>query len=252
MAADTSLAPPPSSPITGLRLRTSGRSRADQLAEALYEQISSTKTSAGTLVGTLEDLRRESGLARATVSEAVRLLRERGVLEIRPGRGGGIYVADAGPLVRLRHTLLEVEEDTATVREAIELRDHLELLVDTTAAAHRTGADVVELRELLGRLRDAQDWDGFMAANWALHERIAAACPNAMARAVYVGTLGHLSAGSARFADDEASARDYRAERYAVHAELVEAIAAGDGERVRVAVARHTAASAVLAREEQP
>ena len=33
------------------------------------------------------------------------------------------------------------------------------------------------------------DWSAFMAANWALHERIAAVTPNGLARAVYVGTI---------------------------------------------------------------
>ena len=70
----------------------------------------------------------------------------------------------------------------------------------------------------------AKDWDAFMHANWALHERIAAICPNAMARAVYTGTLGHISASSARYAENQSSADAYRVERYEVHVALVDAI----------------------------
>ena len=33
------------------------------------------------------------------------------------------------------------------------------------------------------------DWTAFMAANWSLHERIAAITPNSLARGVYVGTI---------------------------------------------------------------
>ncbi|RSN12620.1 FadR family transcriptional regulator [Nonomuraea sp. WAC 01424] len=213
------------------------RTRAELLAVALDERIRSQGLAPGEPVGTLESLRAETGLGYATVSEAVRLLRDRGVLEIRPGRGGGLFVADRGPVVRLRHTLLSVTEEPGTVADAIELRDHLEELIDVGAARHRTRRDVADLRALLRRLRAAAGWDAFMRANWALHERIAAISPNAMARAVYTGTLGHLGATSAR--PDGAAGAAYRAGRYQVHADLVEAIAAGDESAVRAAVARH-------------
>ncbi len=236
----------PVDPSTPLRLKPSGRSRAEVLAEALHERIRESETGPGALVGTLEDLRRESGFARATVSEAVRLLRERGVLEIRPGRGGGLYIAAAGPLIQLRHTLLEVDEEEPTVREAIELRDHLEVMIDVSAARHRTRADVADLRREVQQMEHAESWIDFMRANWRLHERIAAICPNAMARAVYVGTLGHLSASAAHHAKDDQSAADYRTERQSVHVDLVDAIDAGDGEHVRAAVSRHNASHTEL------
>ncbi|MEU5860364.1 FCD domain-containing protein [Nonomuraea sp. NPDC047529] len=211
--------------------------RAERLAAALDDRIRSRGLTPGEPVGTLESLRAETGLGYATVSEAVRLLRDRGVLEIRPGRGGGLFVADPGPVVRLRHTLLGVAEEPGTVADAIELRDHLEELIDVGAARHRTRRDVADLRRLLRRLRAAPGWDAFVRANWALHERIAAISPNAMARAVYTGTLGHL--GATFPSPDDAAGAGYREQRYQVHADLVEAIAAGDENAVRAAVARH-------------
>ena len=193
--------------------------------------------SPGSAIGTIEEIRQESGLARATVSEAIRLLRDRGVLEIRPGRGGGLFVADQSPVVRLRHTLLSVAGEPGTVADAIELRNHLEELIDVGAARCAGKDDIPALRAFLDDMAAAPDWDGFLRANWALHERIAQLCPNAMARAVYVGTLGHLTSSTARTADREPDA--YRAARLRVHADLVEAIAAGDEDAVRAAVARH-------------
>lgn len=225
----------------GLKL-AAPRSRAEQLAAALDERIRAQGLQPGDLVGTLQSLREETSYARATVSEAVRLLRERGVLEIRPGRTGGLFVAQPSPVVRLRHTLLTVDEQPSAVLDAIELRDHLEELIDVGAARCRTESDVAELRALVGTMAGAEDWDAFMRSNWALHERIAAIAPNAMARAVYVGTLGHLSSSaSSRFDADDAEALEYRADRIRVHAELVEAIAGGDVAAVKEAVARHNA-----------
>lgn len=223
----------------GLAAGAGVRSRADLLAASIDEQIHTRQLPPGTLFGTLASLRAETGFAKATVSEAVRLLRDRGLIEIRPGRAGGLFVADGSPVVRLRRTLLAVGEEPTAVVDAIELRDHLEVLIDLGAARCRTDADVADLRELLAQLRDAPDWNAFMQVNWALHERIAAICPNGMARGVYAGTLGHISSSSARLAADEEASTAYRAHRYAVHAELVEAIASGDPDRVRAAAASH-------------
>ncbi|MBO4252293.1 FadR/GntR family transcriptional regulator [Streptomyces griseorubiginosus] len=216
-------------------LSAPGGTRAEQLAAALQGRI--RELSPGSAIGTIEEIRQESGLARATVSEAIRLLRDRGVLEIRPGRGGGLFVADQSPVVRLRHTLLSVAGEPGTVADAIELRNHLEELIDVGAARCAGEADVPALRACLDDMAAAPDWDAFLRANWALHERIAQLCPNTMARAVYVGTLGHLTSSTARTADGDVDA--YRAKRLRIHTELVDAIAAGDEDAVRAAVARH-------------
>lgn len=216
-------------------LSAPGGTRAEQLAAALESRIRGLNP--GSPVGTIEEIRQESGLARATVSEAVRLLRDRGVIVIRPGRGGGLFVADQNPVVRLRHTLLSVAGEPGTVADAIELRNHLEELIDVGAARHAGEGDIPALRACLDDMAAAPDWDAFMRANWALHERIAQLCPNAMARAVYLGTLGHLTSSTVTTADRDADA--YRARRLRIHADLVEAITAGDEAAVRVAVARH-------------
>lgn len=214
------------------------QSRAEQLAQAIQESLSGM--SPGDYYGTLEGIREKSGTARTTVSEAVKLLRDRGVLEIRPGRGGGLFVAHTTPVVRLRHTLMSVDEDPELVADAIELRETLEGLVASKAARHRTAHDLEDLEECLDGMRGADTWADFMQANWTLHRRIARICPNRMARAVYESTLGSLSSGRAS-SDDEVD-ESYRAARLHVHEMLVEAIAAGDENSVAEAVAAHASA----------
>jgi GntR family transcriptional regulator, transcriptional repressor for pyruvate dehydrogenase complex len=213
------------------------RTRAEQLAALLDERIRNGEYAHGESVGTLESLRAETGFAYATVSEAVRLLRDRGLLEIRQGRGGGLFAVEAGPVVRMRHTLLGVTDNPTTVADAVELREHLELLIDVAAARHRTDGDVRELEELLTAMERAQTDEEFLRANWALHERIAVICPNEMARSVYIGTLGHMATTAPRI--DDRNARRYRRERLRIHRNLVEAIASGAVEQVRNVVDDH-------------
>ncbi len=215
-------------------------SRSEQLAADVEARIRRDDLGPGAPLGTLDDLRTTSGYSRPTVSEAVRLLRDRGVLTIRPGRRGGLFVTDPGPVVRLRQTLLTVPDEPTAVGDAIELRDHLELLVAQGAARCRTDADVRDLRAAVAAMGEAPDWASFMTANWALHERIALICPNEMARAVYVATLGHLTSTSPSL-DEATDGATYREARQAAHVELVEAIASGDLDRVARAVAGHAA-----------
>ncbi|OBJ81805.1 GntR family transcriptional regulator [Mycobacterium sp. 1245852.3] len=221
--------------------KTSPRTRAQQLAAALDLRIRDQDLQTGDAVGTLESLRAETGFAYSTISEAVRLLCDRGVLDVRPGRGGGLFVANPTSVVRLRHTLLEAS-NPVDVADAIELRDHLELLIDVAAARFSTDKDINDLRAHLDTMAAAPSWDAFVRTNWALHERIAAIGPNAMARAVYLSTLGPLRATSTQFDSERAFAK-YRTARLRIHVDLVDAIAAGDERRVRKLVARHTAAS---------
>lgn len=232
----------PATPVlSGLRGPGVG-TRAEQLALALENRIRERSLGPGDPVGTLDSLRAQTGFAYSTVSEAVRLLRDRGVLEVRPGRGGGLFVAESGPVVRLRRTLLSVADEPTTVADAVELRDHLEVLVDIGAARCRTDDDLADLRAALARMGTAAGWEPFVRANWALHERIARITPNRMAAAVYTGTLGHLRGTTPRFADGDPAFARYRAERHRVHVDLVEAIAARDETAVRAVVSRHNAA----------
>src|ERR1700712_3837817 len=143
------------------------RTRGEQLAAVLEARVHASGLAPGAAVGTLDELRAGTGFARATVSEAVRLLAERGVLEVRPGRGGGLFVAERGPVVRMRHTLLGVldrGESATTVADAVELRAHLEELVDVGAARCASPADVEGFRARLAAMAAAPDWAGFVRA----------------------------------------------------------------------------------------
>ncbi|MEV4568633.1 FCD domain-containing protein [Nonomuraea sp. NPDC049419] len=197
----------------------------------------------GDLIGTMDDFRDLSGYGRATISEAARLLSDRGTVEIRPGRNGGLFVAAPNPIVRLRHTLLSVRTMPTTVADAIAVRDSLEPLIALDAARHRTKQDITALRKLLTALKRAtSNRDRFIRANLALHERIADITPNHLAKAVYLTMTHCISDLSAHATPDSTTdSTSYLRHRVDVHTELVEAIAAGDVNRTATAVGRHQA-----------
>lgn len=218
------------------------RSRAEHLADDITGSLKAAGLRPGERVGTLEELRARTGYARTTVSEAVRLLRERGVLEIRPGRGGGLFLAEdsAGVVVRMRRTLLDVEGSSdRAVAEAIELREALEEAVARQAARHCGPEDAVRLRKLAGQLAAAgADYQLFLRRNWVLHEALLELCHSSMLKAVYGSCLGYLRQGRARYGE-QGSPAGYVRERAQVHHDLVEAVIADDPDRIRWAVDRH-------------
>src|SRR5258707_961352 len=116
------------------------QTRAQVLASAIEKQIVEREFEPGELIGTIDSLKMRSGFARSTVAEAVRLLTDRGLAEIRPGRGGGLFATASTPVVRIRHTLLAVTDAPASVAEAVAVREALEVLIDGGAAPHRTAA----------------------------------------------------------------------------------------------------------------
>lgn len=214
---------------------------AQRLASEIEELIGTRGLRSGDRIATMEELRAQTGYGKATIGETTRLLTERGSVEVRPGRGGGVFVAQASPTVRMRQTLLTVPQGATTVADAIAVRNALEELIALEAAAHRTDVDVRDLEACLAVMRSASDdLEQFLHANWSLHERIAAITPNDLARAIYIGlmrTITELSVKADREVDSTPS--NYLVQRLAVHEELVAAIRLGDEERVRSAIAAH-------------
>ncbi|QCB51769.1 FadR family transcriptional regulator [Rhodococcus sp. PAMC28707] len=222
--------------------------RAHVLADELEKQILGREFAPGELIGTIESLKEQSGFARSTVAEAIRLLTDRGLAEIRPGRGGGLFATAAGPMVRIRHTLLAVTDEPASVAEAVAVREALEPLIDVDAAKHRTAADSADMATLLVWLANAaaKGTSEFLVANWNLHERIARISPNRTASALYLSMTRFVRDHALTAVHDEnsESAAEWLHSRLAVHEELVAAIIAGDLPRVKAATDKHAESAA--------
>src|SRR5580698_10606232 len=125
------------------------RSRAEDVVAYVEDAIDQRGLRPGDHIGTRAGLRDETGVARATINEAIRLLQERQRIVVRPGPGGGLFVATTDPVVRLGRTLLTVHGEPLAVSGAIEVREQLEPLVAADAARNRTAADGRELESLI-------------------------------------------------------------------------------------------------------
>jgi DNA-binding FadR family transcriptional regulator len=210
-------------------------SRAELVARELEREIVDLREP-GERLGTKDDLRRRFGVAVATVNEAVRLLEMRGMIEARPGPGGGVFVARPAARVALSHMVLGFKSGSTTYEECLEVRDALEPLIDSHAARYHRAADIRELNRIVKRMEAAKDDPAaFFKCNWALHRRIAELCRNTPLRSMYLALVDFLeySIDHAEFARFEGEAM------VKVHRDLVKAIDDGEGRQLDAAIEAH-------------
>jgi len=221
--------------------RTTGSSppirltRAEWLANTLQRHLEETGLATGERIGTKADLRTRYDVAPGTVSQALRILKGRGLIDIRPGPQGGIFVDKSGGVHALADVILGFRWAETTFEQCREVRGALEPLMVVQAARHRTPADVRELRALLHRMERACDTPTeYMSRHFALHRRIGAIGKNALLRSLYVTINDFFEQHFDHGGDDSRACRD----SYLIHLAIVSAIADGDESAALVAAAR--------------
>ena len=174
-------------------------SRAARLAEKLEASIRDEQRVPGERIATKQELRDRYGVAAATINEALRLLETRGVIEARPGPGGGIFVARQSVRSAIRfahmHTVLGFPTEATTYRDCLAVRDALETLICRDAAQWCRADDVAALRGLVERMElQIGDPVAYFKSNWDLHRRIAVLTRNRPLRSIYLTMTEGLEA----------------------------------------------------------
>src|SRR5437899_997711 len=218
-----------------LILQNSRLSRAEALAREIEEEISTGVLNTGDRLGTKDDLRQRFNVAVATVNEAVKLLDIRGLVEARPGPGGGVFVASAASRMRSGPMFMGFEWTEASMADYHEVRNALEPIIYRHAAHHRTEADIRALRSILASMTAHLDQPrAYARYNTAFHRRIAKLSPNAPLRSMYVTLLDffeNLAVGDLPDA--------VHPENVDVHRQLVDAIERGEVPELEWAIRRH-------------
>ena len=217
-------------------LQSSRLSRAEALAREIESEISAGVLNTGDRLGTKDELRQRFTVAVATVNEAVKLLDARGLVEARPGPGGGVFVAN--PASRIRHgpMIMGFQWTEATMADYHEVRSALEPIIYRHAARDRTESDIRALRSILADMGAHLDQPlAYVRLNTAFHRRMATLSRNAPLRSLYVTLLD--------FFEKDLSGEDLppvlNAENVEVHRQLVDAIESGEDKVVEAAILRH-------------
>jgi DNA-binding FadR family transcriptional regulator len=176
------------------------------------------------------------GVSRQVVREAARLLEDRGLVNIRPGRGMTVAAPSVETIVQRYRSVLR--RDKASFADLMELRQMFEGDMTALAARNRTDVDIARLREALADAHaNAGDYEACLEADLAFHLAVAAATQNpfvmtfvqpvnTVLRDLYRKPIGYLATQESTLAE---------------HGAIADAIAASDAGAARAAASAHLA-----------
>ncbi len=204
----------------------------DVVAQTLQDEILSLAV--GDRLPTEAELAERFEVSRTVVREATRLLVQRGLVTVSPGRGMAVAAVDGSVIAEQYGLLLRLSE--GSFEQLMELRLVLELEMAALAAARRTDDHLAELTRLNERLKAADpSTSEFLDADLAFHEQIAQASGNPFFLLVMRPVNDYLS-------DSYSAGAGYPSEAghtVQEHLEIAQAIAAGDPARARFAAENH-------------
>ncbi len=151
----------------------------DQVEEAVYKG----ELSPGDRLPPERRLQELVGISRNTLREAIRVLEQKGLVEIRKGHKGGIFIKQvtAGPMCDDLATF--VRSNGVSLEHIAQFREDLEGLLAGRAAETATRMDCSRLEALVGELASLykeglEAWDRFMETDRRIHMAIAAISAN--------------------------------------------------------------------------
>lgn len=221
------------------RLRTELSPRVAAITQEILDVIATNSFPAGHRLGTKAELKRHFAVAEGTLNESLRVLEGHGMIRFRPGPGGGVFVSEPSPELRLNRLILDFKHDAGLVADCLQVREALEPVIVDEACRACQPDDLADLDGLLAAMHAGQnDPADYMRANWDLHRSIAAISPNLVLRTTYTTLLDFVQATVSRVRpvgeNRSVDGRDWR-----VHQRLVEAIGAGDRDRAARALRSH-------------
>ena len=193
--------------------------------DALFER----RLRPGDFLGTESELAARHGASRIVARDALRSLEALGIVDIRPGAGGGARITHGNPQLFAEALAVQLELSEITAGEIVNAQRAIECLAAELAAEHATPAEHAKLHALVeeaaGLLHDA---DAFTRSSLRFHLEIARASHNRVL--VYqLVSLQHVSWPSRNRTLTRAVARRI----VEVHRELAQRIEARDGAGAR-------------------
>ncbi|OSC31574.1 GntR family transcriptional regulator [Mycobacterium vulneris] len=150
-------------------------SRAERVAADLEHEILSARLPVGSHLGRRSEIMDRFGISPTVMNEALRILRDRDLVHVRPGPGGGITVASAPAQVRLGALDLWFQTSTPHPLDLFEARLYLEFGMTKAAFERATGDDVAAMRSAMVTMRASAHAAEFFDSVLAFHRVVAAA-----------------------------------------------------------------------------
>lgn len=213
-------------------------SRAERVAADLEHEILSSRLPVGAHLGRRSELMDRFGISPTVMNETLRILRDRELVTVRPGPGGGITVASAPPQVRVGALNMWFQPSNPHPLDLFEARLYLEFGLTKAAFERATPDDVAAMRDAMAAMRASIDAAGFFDSVLAFHRVVAAAAHIPVLEGMHQMITTTIKSVLTRivFTDDH---EPLLARSLHVHDDIVAAIAVHDQASFVAAINRH-------------
>lgn len=148
------------------------------IVEQIQTAILEGHLSAGDRLASERQLGEVFHTSRGTLREALRILEQKGLIEIRLGITGGAYVKDANADLIAENLAMLIRSHDVSLEHLAEFREGVEGSVAALAAKRSTGADNKKLQKFMDdaekfRKQGMSGWNGFVQVDEQIHTEIA-------------------------------------------------------------------------------
>jgi len=209
------------------------------IADAIADQILEQNLPAGARLANEAQMVEQYGAGRSSVREALRLLEADGLVDIRPGLGGGAVVGqpDVNRVARRLTILLRLSG--ASFSEVVAARKTIEPSLARHAAEAATDEQVAEITASVERLAAlSQSNEAFIEENARFHSLIADASGNAVLTTFWRAISAIVDGHEVGVRYDERA----RSAVVAAHRAVAEAVAAREPALAAEAMSAHVSA----------
>lgn len=226
-----SIDPPTAETRPGQRARR--QSLSEQVAESITDKLIADGLQPGDKLPTEPELTEYYDVSRSVVREAGRILTERGLVDIRPGRG--MTVADFDGAAMSRQFGLVLDMQHGTFRQLMEMRLVMEVGMTEYAALRHEPEDMVAIRAALAAFGANRDQAATLKADISFHAAVAAASHNPF----FVHLVNPVNDFLLKAYDESRGYVAAQSQTYAEHARIADAIESRDPQRAAVAAREH-------------
>lgn len=160
-------------------LKTNKQNRVyKDVVEQIQEAIIAGTLKPGSLLPAERDLKAQFGISRATLREALRVLEQKGLIEIRTGVTGGSIIREVHSETLSENLGLLIRNRAVSLRDLTEFSEGMEGLVAALAAQRATTEDLNQLRQFLVEAESSiiegrSGWDAFIRIDEQVHMALA-------------------------------------------------------------------------------
>jgi GntR family transcriptional regulator, transcriptional repressor for pyruvate dehydrogenase complex len=170
-----------------------GKSR--QVARDLLAQIAESDLEPGQTFATEAELLEQFDVSRPTLRESIRILESQGVLEQRPGPGGGMVIRRPSLDMLAQNLSIFLRFNGVPFAAVLKAREVIEPALAAEAAQSGTDEDFREMAESIDRMKTGCEAQAaFVAENRTFHGIVARASGNQLLETFW-GTISLLAHG---------------------------------------------------------